>query len=67
MKATALYSDGELAYNSRPRDGIEWDGITRYVAESMEILKPLLIESFDGAYWGNGLTFHPQAPPGIHL
>ncbi|XP_013383215.1 amiloride-sensitive amine oxidase [copper-containing] isoform X2 [Lingula anatina] len=66
MTATALYNDGELPYNSRPRDGIEWDGITEQVTLAMSILRPLLMESFDGAYYPEGgMTFHPQAPPGL--
>ncbi|XP_046552039.1 amiloride-sensitive amine oxidase [copper-containing]-like [Haliotis rubra] len=66
MTAQAMYTDGELPYNSRPRDGIEWDGLTEQVTRAMAILRPLLQESFDGAYYPNGgLTFHPQAPPGL--
>ncbi|XP_071103430.1 amine oxidase [copper-containing] 2-like [Haliotis cracherodii] len=66
MTAQAMYIDGELPYNSRPRDGIEWDGLTEHVTRAMAILRPLLQNSFDGAYYPNGgLTFHPQAPPGL--
>ena len=64
MTAKAMTNPGELHFNQRPRDGIEWDGLTLKVQEACEILKPILIESFDGGYLGNGITFHPQAPPG---
>ncbi|XP_046545523.1 amiloride-sensitive amine oxidase [copper-containing]-like [Haliotis rubra] len=66
MTAQAMYRDGELPYNSRPRDGIEWDGITATVSLAMATLRPLLQESFDGAFYPNGgLVFHPQAPPSL--
>jgi len=57
---------GTYNYNARPRDGIEWDQFEIKVFEVYDVLRDLLVESFDGAYQGNGLYFHPQAPPGLN-
>ncbi|XP_071095287.1 amine oxidase [copper-containing] 3-like [Haliotis cracherodii] len=66
MTAQAMYRDGELPYNSRPRDGIEFEGIAEQVFLAMTTLRPLLQESFDGGYTPDGgIDFHAQAPPGL--
>jgi len=53
-------------YNARPRDGIEWDEFEVKVFEVYDVLESLIRESFDGAFTGDGLYFHPQAPPGLN-
>ncbi|XP_060580799.1 amiloride-sensitive amine oxidase [copper-containing]-like [Ruditapes philippinarum] len=68
MTAEQLYNDGELVFNSRPFDNIEYGFYIQLLSEEIKILEPLTIESFDGAYYpreNNDLQFWLwNGPPG---
>lgn len=68
MTATTLYQDGELHFNSRPYDGVEFREYDKLLAQDFRILAPLTKESFDGSYYPDGnddfQIWYPNGPPG---
>ncbi|KAL4224874.1 tryptamine:oxygen oxidoreductase (deaminating) [Mactra antiquata] len=69
MTVEQLFADGELVFNSRPYDYVETAVYEKLVVKDFEILKPLTMESFDGAYYpreNNDFSFwFFNGPPGV--
>lgn len=49
MTVVSLTNPGEIDFNTRPYENVEADAIMTLLAPELEILAPLLSESFDGA------------------
>ena len=66
MTVDHLLADGEVHYNARPRDSVEYSNIMKKLKVELKPLKKLMEESFDGATFPDGgLTVHIQSPPGL--
>ncbi|XP_041348645.1 amiloride-sensitive amine oxidase [copper-containing]-like [Gigantopelta aegis] len=66
MTVHQLLKDGEVHYNARPRDSVEYNHIIDKLKVELMPLRKLMMESFDGAYFSDGgLTVHIQSPPGL--
>jgi len=57
MTVTTLTSPGDVHFNSRPYDGLEVEAMTALLEPEMDILAPLIAESFDGARYPDDIMF----------
>lgn len=58
-----LLQDGEIHINARPRDWFEMLNVFNVVEEDMEILSPLMAESFDGGKYLEDIFVIPVLSP----